>query len=92
MPQWTFDALLDVREALEYIAVDDEAAAQRVGDRIVVASGRLDRFPKLGRPGPEPGMRQLLVRHTPYKIFYRLLGDGHPQILRVLHGARKWPP
>ena len=44
----------------------------------------------LGRPGRVEGTRELVVPDTPYLVPYR--GRGHAvEILRVFHGARKWP-
>ena len=92
MLHWTLAALLDSREAFEYVAADNERAAQRLLDKIIVAANRLDRFPRLGRPGSESGTRQLVVPGTSYTIFYRIVGNDEVELLRVLHGARKWPP
>ena len=68
-------------------APDDVAGLERA-----IAANRLDRLPRLGRPGSESGTRQLVVPGTPYKIFYRIIGHDEVELLRVLHGARKWPP
>lgn len=88
---WTLPAILDAQEAWDHIAADNESAAERVLDRVVEATNRLTRFPLLGRPGPETGMRQLVIPRTPYKAFYRLTDSG-VDILRLLHEARNWPP
>ena len=92
MPRWSLEALFDTREILEFLSQFGEASAQRTVDRIIVAANRLDQFPRFGRSGPEEGMRQLMAGRTTYKIYYRLLENGEPEILRILHGARKWPP
>lgn len=47
-------------------------------------------FPRLGRPGRRPDTRELVISGTPYIVAYRLR-DRDVQILRVLHGARRWP-
>jgi toxin ParE1/3/4 len=36
------------------------------------------------------GTRELVVTGTPYIVPYRVQ-DGEIQILRVYHGARRWP-
>ena len=46
--------------------------------------------PELGRPGRVPGTRELVVLHTPYIIPYRVREDV-VEILRIFHGARRWP-
>lgn len=51
---------------------------------------RLSNFPSMGRPGRVSGARELVVSGTPYIIPYRVR-DEEVEILRVFHGARKWP-
>jgi toxin ParE1/3/4 len=46
--------------------------------------------PRMGRPGRVPGTRELVIGQTPYIVPYRLQ-RGVIQILRVFHGARRWP-
>jgi toxin ParE1/3/4 len=51
----------------------------------------LTRFsPGLGRPGRVEGTRELVVANTPYLVSYRVRNNV-VEILRVFHGARKWP-
>lgn len=59
-------------------------------DRIRAEVEKLVRFPELGRPGRVEGTPELVISHTPYIAAYRI--DGRTvRILRVLHGARRWP-
>jgi toxin ParE1/3/4 len=44
----------------------------------------------IGRPGRVPGTRELVIAKTPFVVPYRFQGETL-QILRVLHGARRWP-
>jgi len=46
--------------------------------------------PEMGRPGRVPGTRELLIPRTPFIVPYRLVGNTI-QILRIFHGARRWP-
>src|SRR3984893_10319060 len=46
--------------------------------------------PEMGRPGRVPGTRELVIPKTPFIVLYRLVGNT-VQILRVFHGARRWP-
>jgi len=87
---WTDSALADLRQIVEYIAADDPQAATRTGQRIWDAASRLERHPGLGRPGRMHDTRELVVSGTPYILPY-CIEHGRPTILRVLHGARKWP-
>ena len=44
----------------------------------------------MGRPGRIPGTRELVIPKTPFIVPYRLQRNVI-QILRVYHGARRWP-
>jgi len=88
--RWLRPALRNLEEEAEYIARDDPLAAARVVERIVTRVERLAAHPALGRPGRVPGTRELVVAGTPYIIPYRVRG-AEVEILRVFHGARKWP-
>ena len=73
MVVWAPEALSDIGEAWGFVAVDSEIAADRLVARLTEAANRLDRFPHLGRPGPETGTRQFFVTRTPFKLVYRVL-------------------
>ena len=88
--RWLRTALRNLDEQAGYIAKDNPEAAVRVVARVRDAIQRLVRHPSLGRPGRVPGTRELVVSGTPYVIPYRVRG-GQVEILRVLHGARRWP-
>jgi toxin ParE1/3/4 len=51
---------------------------------------QLSTLPKSGRPGRIPDTRELVLTGTPFILPYRIVGDAI-QILRVFHGARRWP-
>ena len=87
---WSDSALADLRQVMEYIADDDPEAATRTGQRIWDAASRLEAHPGLGRPGRITETRELVISGTPYILPYSIV-QGRPTILRVLHGARKWP-
>jgi toxin ParE1/3/4 len=59
-------------------------------ERIQNAVRLLAEMPRRGRPGRWPGTRELIVPRTSYIVPYRVAGD-HIEILRVFHGARRWP-
>jgi toxin ParE1/3/4 len=88
--RWLDDALADVAEIYRYIAADDRRAAGRVVQRIRAAVGLLAKMPHRGRPGRWSGTRELVILRTPYIVPYRVQGDLI-EILRVFHGARRWP-
>ncbi len=88
--RWLRRALRNLDEEAEYIARDDPNAAARIVDRIATSVERLATHPALGRTGRVPGTRELVVSATPYVVPYRVRSET-VEILRVFHGARKWP-
>ena len=88
--KWLRTALANLNAEAEYISQDSPAAAARTVAAIVDAVELLKQHPALGRPGRVPGTRELLVPDTPYIAPYRVRGDA-VELLRVFHGARKWP-
>ncbi len=88
--RWLRRALKNLDEEAAYIARDDPRAAARLVERIVASVERLADYPASGRPGRVPGTRELVVTDTPYLVPYRVRGET-VEILRVFHGARKWP-
>ena len=88
--KWVRLALNDLDEAGEFIARDNPKAAGQVLKRIWDAVQLLAGQPHAGRAGRVPGTRELVVTETPSIIPYRVV-DNTIQILRVLHGKRKWP-
>jgi len=50
----------------------------------------LPESPEMGRPGRVPGTRELVIPRTPCIVPYRLVGNTI-QVLRIFHGARRWP-
>ncbi|MDM8523030.1 type II toxin-antitoxin system RelE/ParE family toxin [Desulfococcaceae bacterium HSG8] len=80
----------DLNQSAEYIAQHNMNAARKLASRIWNAVQMLAHHPEMGRPGRISGTRELVVSGTSYIVPYRIRGD-EIQILRVLHGARKWP-
>ena len=74
----------------EFIARDNRKAASSVVKRIWDAVQVLADQPHAGRAGRVHGTREMVVTGTPYIIPYRVV-ENTVQILRVLHGKRKWP-
>lgn len=88
--RWLKRALESLDAEGAFIARDNPAAAARVVDAIAHAVELLAEHPALGRPGRVAGTRELVIPDTPYLVPYRVRG-GAVEILRVFHGARKWP-
>jgi toxin ParE1/3/4 len=73
-----------------FIALDNPAAAARLVNTVARTVELLARHLGLGRPGRLEGTRELVVANTPYLVPYRVRNNV-VEILRVFHGARKWP-
>jgi toxin ParE1/3/4 len=88
--RWSTAAEADLDRIIEFIAAANPMAAERleqlIEDRV---DGLLD-FPSLGRDGKLPNTRELVIVGTPYVVVYIL--DNDPLVLRILHGAQRWPP
>jgi toxin ParE1/3/4 len=87
---WTQPALSDLAALRAYISEDNPPAADRQVDLIMMAVGGLVTFPESGRPGRRERTRELIIGKTPYLVPYRIRGD-RIEVLRVLHGRRRWP-
>jgi addiction module RelE/StbE family toxin len=88
--KWLKRALENLDQEAEYIARDDPKAAARIVQRITASVDRLAIHPALGRAGRVAGTRELVVSGTPYLVPYRVR-SGTVEILRMFHGARRWP-
>jgi toxin ParE1/3/4 len=89
--RWTRRALDDLDAIALFIARDSPRAAEELAQRVFREVERLSDFPRSGRMVPEAERdeyRELLV--SSYRVFYRL-GDDLIEILRVHHGARRFP-
>ena len=88
--RWVRLSLGDLDAAGEFIARDNPEAASRVLKRIWDAVQLLTDHPDAGRAGRVPGTRELVFADTHFIIPYRVV-ENTVQVLRVLHGKRKWP-
>ena len=88
---WSPEAIEDLVSLRAYISEEDPAAARRVVFRIIQSIEQLlPDNPQIGRAGRVPGTRELIIPRSPYIVPYRLQRTTI-QILRVYHGARRWP-
>ncbi len=88
--RWTNQAINDLESLRSYIEKDKPDAARNMVLQITTAAKNLVDYPNIGRPGRIPNTRELVVTGTPYILPYWVKGDTL-EILRVLHGAMKWP-
>lgn len=88
---WSIEALDDLENLHAYIAKDSPKAARATALAVIAAvETLLLENPHIGRAGRVSGTREFVVPHTPFIAPYRIK-DGDLQILRVYHGARRWP-
>lgn len=80
----------DLDRIVDHIALENPSAALDIWDDIERQIERLRDFPHSGRIGRMPETRELVVSGTPYIIVYLVSDDV--ELIRVLHGAQKWPP
>jgi toxin ParE1/3/4 len=83
-------ARADLQSIHAYIAQDNPIAAQEVIQLIRDQVLMLGQHPRCGRLGRIEGTRELVIKKLPYIACYIETGDG-VKVLRVLHGAKKWP-
>ena len=88
-PEWTEAALADRDLIFDYIERDNPRAAVVLDARFSDCAARLQRHPRLGRPGRIRDTREF-VAHPNYILVYEI-DDETVRILRVVHSARRWP-
>lgn len=88
--EWRPLAEEDLAEIVRYIAADSPRAAYEIHDRIRETTTLLATHAHFGRAGRVKGTRELVISGTPFIAAYRVTKSA-VSILRILHGARKWP-
>jgi toxin ParE1/3/4 len=88
--KWTRTASHDLNFVADYIGRDNPGAAVETVLKIVRQVGILAEHPGMGRPGRVEDTRELVVTGLPYAVPYIHERDT-VTVLRVLHGAMKWP-
>ena len=85
-------AITQLEKIEDYIADDNPVAAYEVVGKIFdQVDTQLTDHPFSGRKGDIPDTRELVISDTPYIVVYEVKEDV-VVILRVRHGAQKWPP
>lgn len=88
--EWSELAEADLDLHIRYIATDDISTAFDQEDRILEAIAHLARMPRLGRASAVGSLRELVIARTPFIAVYRVEAS-RVVIIRLLHGAQKWP-
>jgi len=86
---WTQRARRNLEDIGEYIAQDSPSAADETIRRIIEQVSGLAFYPRIGRVGTVEGTRELIVANTPYIVVYRI--RERVEVLRIRHGAQRWP-
>jgi toxin ParE1/3/4 len=90
---WSRTAVEDLRQIVQFIALDDPDAAADLADHILNRIERAAEFPLSNRSVPEKteeSIREIILR--PYRIVYRV--DDRREaihVVRVWHSARGVP-
>jgi len=87
---WTSAAVIDLKQISDYIFEKNPRLAATTIRRILESASELKLFPRRGRTGRKEGTRELVLTRLPYLVVYEV-GEQSVTVLRVLHGARKWP-
>jgi len=86
--EWSNLARDDLDDLVRYIRRDSAFYARRFGEKVVLATRRLKKFPESGRVIPEAedrALREIIVQS--YRVMYRL-ETQRVLILAVMHGSR----
>ncbi|MBP2489408.1 type II toxin-antitoxin system RelE/ParE family toxin [Rhizobium leguminosarum] len=90
---WRAKAESDRKKAIQSIADKNVGAAISQLDEIECQIDlRIDQ-PEIGRPGRTDRTRELVISRTSFIVIYRVHQNiEQVEILRLVHGAQKWPP
>ncbi|MEZ5689774.1 MAG: type II toxin-antitoxin system RelE/ParE family toxin [Caenibius sp.] len=77
----------DLDAIIDYISLEDRAAAERVLYAISDSVSRLGDYPNMGHVGRVPDTRELSVTGLPYIVVYEVSAEV-VTVLAVFHGAR----
>ena len=88
--RWTLPAAEDLEHICDFIAEERPQSARRVAQDILAAVKSLSTLPNRGRPGRVEGTRELVLTPLPFVAIYEV-EDEEVRVLRVLHGAQRWP-
>ena len=87
---WTEQALNDIENIAQFIALDSEKFARLQVSRFFERSLILQTFPNAGRILPElnnTAIRELIQGN--YRIIYKIISESHVDILTVHHSRRQ---
>jgi len=88
--RWLPSALINLQEAVAFIAHQDPQAGPAIAKRILDRIEHLTSYPTMGRQSPRKNVRELVISKTPFIVYYRIK-DHVIEILKIHHHAKNWP-
>ena len=88
--RWTEEAATDLEHIADHLFEHAPERATEFVREIYNSPSALLMFPSRGRSGRKKGTREFVLSPLPYIVVYRISGDII-HIVRILHGAQKWP-
>ena len=88
--RWTEAAASDLERIADYLFSHAPDRAPRLIRSIYEAPETLLSFPHRGRPGKKAGTRELVLSPLPWIVVYTVR-DDLVHVVRILHGAQRWP-
>jgi len=88
--RWTKEAAADLENIANYLFQNTPERAAELVREIYNVPAALLAFPYRGRVGRKEGTRELVLWPLPYIVVYQVRGEA-VHVVRILHGAQKWP-
>jgi toxin ParE1/3/4 len=88
--RWSEQAANDLERITNYLFEETPQHAPELVRALYEAPYALLTFPHRGRPGKKKKTRELVLSPLPFIVVYLVTNDAI-HILRILHGAQKWP-
>lgn len=88
--RWAASAEADLERIADYLSQHTPLHADRLIWSIYRAPEILLRSPLIGREGRRPATRELVLAPMPWIVIYVVRNDTI-DVVRVLHGAQRWP-
>ena len=86
--RYTARAFADRESIFDYIEKRSPRGARAVKQTIENTIRRLEHFPYSAPATDEPEIRELIVPHLPYKVYYRVVAE-EVWIVHIRHAARR---
>lgn len=88
--RWTKEAAPDLENIANYLFQNTPERAAELVREIYNVPAALLTFPYRSRVGRKEGTRELVLWPLPNIVVYQVSGEA-VHVVRILHGAQKWP-